>query len=160
MKKILTVLLSAILVFGLFCSCGNPHPASTEEQEEKPNYGPRKILITDQKNRCVSLYDIDKKDWSKPDWTWTTNEKTFTNVDGVKYRYDNNSECDVIAVCSSGGYAAIVSYPRGEVLSFVKNAGGNPHSVEVLPDGALVLAASSGNYVRIYDTSTFGDVQR
>jgi len=160
MKKILSVLLFAVLLLGIFAACGETETPVTDEEPPKANYGPRKILVTDQKNKCISLYDIDKKDWTTPDWTWTSKEPTFTNVDGVKYRYDNNAECDVLALCSSGGYVAMITYPRGEVLSFVRNAGGNPHSVEVLPDGALVLAASTGNYVRIYDTSSFGDVSK
>ncbi|MBO5221027.1 MAG: hypothetical protein J6C26_01800 [Clostridia bacterium] len=158
MKKIFSLILFALLLLSLFSGCGGSEP---EGETSKPvYYGPRKILITDQKNRALSIYDIDKEDWSEPEWTWTCDEPTFTNVDGVKYRYDNNAKSDVLAFCSSGGYVAVITYPRGEVLSYVKNAGGNPHSVEILPDGALVVAASTGGYVRIYDTSGFGDVSK
>ena len=158
MKKFLSVLMTVALLLSVLAACGPSQTDSSSDQDKNAYREPRRILITDQKNRAIKLYDIDKEDWSKPDWTWTCDEPTFTAVDGVKYRYANNVKSDVLAFCSSGGYVAVITYPRGEILFYIKNAGGNPHSVEILPDGALVLAASTGGYVRIYDTSEVGDV--
>lgn len=159
MKKLFSILMATVLLLSALVACGAPETDTSTTESPKDTYrAPRKILITDQKNRALSIYDIDKKDWSRPDWTWTCDEPTFTAVDGVKYRYDNNIKSDVLAFCSSGGYVAVITYPRGEVVSYIPDAGGNPHSVEILPDGALVLAASTGNYVRIYDTSGLGDI--
>ncbi len=151
MKRIVVLALSLLMATALFAGCAPKTP--------EPTYtGPKKVLITDQKNRRLSIYDLNQEDWSKPEWTWTTKEKTFNHPDGIKYRYDFISKLDVIAFCSSGGYSGIVSYPTGELLSVVPNPGGNPHSVEILPDGAFVLAASTGNYVRVYPREPYGDV--
>lgn len=155
MKKILCILF-AVLFSVSVVGCGLNIP--TTDVGTEVYRGNRKILVADQKNRCLSVYDLKESDWTDPVWTWTTDEDTFQYVDGMKYRHDNHSQSDVIAFCSSGGYCAVISYPLGEVLSYVTNAGGNPHSVEILPDGAFVVAASTGSYVRIYDTSDFGDV--
>ena len=161
-KKILSLILLCVTVSLLFVSCAaSAESPTTETEAPPPTYtAPRKILVTDQKNRSLRIYDIDKKDWSRPDWSWTSDEPTFTAVDGVKYRYDNNAKTDVLALCSSGGYVAVISYPTGDVISYIRDAGGNPHSVEILPDGFLVLAASHGNYVRIYDATSFGDISK
>jgi len=148
------LLLLLVFVLGLFCGCVPPDTGPDPETFT----GPKKVIITDQKNSALRIYDLNNDDWSKPEWEWTIDAPTFTHVDGVKYRFDPLNKMNVIALCSSGGYAAVVTYPGGEVLSYVPRAGNNPHSVEILPDGALVVASSTGNTIRIYDTSYYGDI--
>ncbi|MBQ5820623.1 MAG: hypothetical protein IIW31_05255 [Clostridia bacterium] len=160
MKRIFTILLTFVLL-GMTCvGCAPPQLGQPSDDSDPTKAEPKKVLITDQQGRALSIYDLNVTDWSKPEWTWTTEHKNFTNVSGAKYRYDPHSKMDVIAFCCSGGYCGIISYPLGEVIAYVDNAGGNPHSVEVLPDGALVVAASTGSYVRIYDTTFYGDVSK
>ncbi len=154
MKRIVVLVFVLLFAGVLFSGCA-PTPSGTPSDVYT---GPKKVLITDQKNRRLALYDLNKDDWSKPEWTWTTEEKTFNHPDGAKYRRDPISKMDVIVLCASGGYAAVISYPGGDVLSHVPNAGGNPHSVELLPDGAFVVAASTGNYVRVYPRELYGEV--
>lgn len=153
MKK-LAVLLAVLLFTGMLAACA-PYETVYEEPEFNSTH---KFLICDQKNRCLSVYDLNNPDWTKPEWTWTSKEKTFSNVDGAKFRFDPITKTYVIAFCSSGGFTGIVSYPTGELYSYITNVGGNPHSVEILPDGFLVVAASTGSYIRIYDTTGFGDI--
>lgn len=154
MKRILSLILVAVFLLGTLCACTTPEPTADGSGYTEP----RKFIITDQKNKRIAVYDLNDSDWSTPDWTWSYPEKTFVNPDGVKFRHHAPSGFDVMVMCCSGGFVGMVSYPQGELLAYVENAGGNPHSVEVLPDGALAVAASNGNYVRIYDTSGYGDV--
>ncbi len=152
MKRIVLLALSLVMVAALFVGC------APKSKPQDTYTGPKKVLITDQLNRRLALYDLNKKDLSKPEWTWSTKHENFTSPDGAKYRRDPLTKMDVILFCSSGGYSGIVSYPAGELISEVPNPGGNPHSVELLPDGAFVLAASTGNYVRVYPREAYGDV--
>ncbi len=153
MMKRMSLLLGILCLFSCFAGCA---PSGNVAEQYT---GPQKVLVTDQLHRALKIYDLRKEDWSEPDWVWTSDARTFTNVDGAKYRFDPISKMDVIAFCSSGGYAGIVSYPVGEILSYITNAGHNPHSVEILPDGALVVASSTGNSVRIYERTQYGDAE-
>ena len=62
---------------------------------------------------------------------------------------------NVIATCDSNGLATIASYP-GKVRRWAKVVGGNPHAVEILPNGNLAVASSTGNFVRLYASSQGG----
>jgi hypothetical protein len=60
---------------------------------------------------------------------------------------------DVVVMCASGGYASIVTYPKKKVIWSVSSSGNNPHSIELLPGGNVVVASSTGATVRLYHTS-------
>lgn len=151
MKKI-ALLLALLFSLSLLAGCMpmRMEPAPVE---------PQRILITDQLHEELRIYDLRNEDLSEPEWSWGCDEETFRSVDGAKYRFDPISGVNVIAFCSSGGFAGIVTYPVGELISYVPRAGNNPHSVEILPDGALAVASSTGNTVRIYPRIPYGDAE-
>ena len=70
----------------------------------------------------------------------------------AKIRYGRTNRLEM-AVTDSLGLAAIVPYPEGGSLRWGLNAGGNPHSAELLPDGNIAVAASTGGWVRLYASS-------
>jgi hypothetical protein len=55
----------------------------------------------------------------------------------------------VLVYCYHGG-AVIVSFATKEILYHTTAAGENPHSVEILPNGCLVVASSTDNCVNIF----------
>ncbi|MEV4760176.1 DUF6528 family protein, partial [Micromonospora sp. NPDC049559] len=58
----------------------------------------------------------------------------------------------VVAAGSSSGLAAVVNYPGGTRV-WARVLPGNVHSAELLPDGNVAVAASDGNWVRVYASS-------
>jgi len=70
----------------------------------------------------------------------------------LKLRWSGSSQ--VVVSCASGGLATIATYPGGSMV-WALDVGGsyNPHSVELLPNGNIAVAASDGNWVRVYASS-------
>ncbi|MBE6778869.1 MAG: hypothetical protein E7541_05730 [Ruminococcaceae bacterium] len=104
------------------------------------------IALCDQLGRRVTVHDT--RDWSTPVWEWSCEDPLFRNVAGVKLRR-HPVYGPVMLTCASDGYVAMVSYPEGKLL-WETHAKGNLHSVELLPDGRIALAASTGSYLRLY----------
>ncbi|SFQ30626.1 hypothetical protein SAMN05421810_10626 [Amycolatopsis arida] len=139
-----------------------PSPAAADD-------GSRLVAITDQRydNHAaarIRLLDPDVADWGSAAaqrWTWhPTSNNGFGGLTGawglptdVKLRKDR-AGAYVAVVSDSRGLAALVTYPGGRRVWGV-NAGApsNPHSVELLPDGNVAVAASHGNFVRVYTAS-------
>ncbi len=119
-------------------------------------------VIMDNNAKEILVVDFDKgsspEDWSLSSasvvWKWSTDDAAWAsgsakpkikgktiNMDSVKYRYSSYYKKDVIVFCGSSGWVGIVDYASKKLL-FEDNPGFGPHSVELLPNGDLVLACS------------------
>ena len=56
----------------------------------------------------------------------------------------------LLAICSP--YIALIRIEDKTAVFYAKNGGGNPHSVELLPDGNIVSANSDGNSLKLFAT--------
>ena len=176
MKKVLTILLLAALTVGLLAGCGPqaeqpgtdsdsasaaPAPSTDTDpsaSSEPVALSPQETLeasehligITDQKNSRIIVCDLAEEDWENDNAVvWEYQDQSCSSAAGIKFRYSEYWEEDVVIYCWHGG-AAIVSYETKEVLFRTTNVGGNPHSVELLPDGHFIVASSTDNDVRIF----------
>lgn len=114
-----------------------------------------KFLATDIKGHSIVLYDLNKsngdlnalKNMSCIEWVWNSDSdasckiKPGAGIDAAKYRYSPYYKKDVIIACSSGGGAYVIDYQARKVL-WEYNVGDGPHSIEMMPNGDVVVAAS------------------
>lgn len=118
------------------------------------------IMCCEQYGRRVLLMD-ENVDWNQPSailWEWPTkhceqiapeHRMWFANVTDAK-RVMNGTH---VIVSASGGGVALVRMEDKHVV-FYALADGNTHSIELLPDGNLVSASSTGSYLRVFCTDT------
>lgn len=114
--------------------------------------GGRFVMATEQAEGRVVVVDKTGVIW---EWNPTndvgiaTNHyPLFTNPDECKGRDGGRT---ILMTASGGAFAAIdVDTKRAKCYGDV---GGNPHSVELLPDGRYVVASSNGNRLTLVDVS-------
>ncbi|MDN3293054.1 DUF6528 family protein [Streptomyces ficellus] len=132
------------------------------------------VLLTDQASRRVLLLDGTRRDWDpaaepgvvrwafsplgdaryadlQPERSWVhPNEAKVRGYRGRTY----------VLTSASYGFAAVVAYPSGERYWAGALAPGtirvNPHSVELLPNGDVAVAGSTGDVVRLYAAGSGG----
>ena len=122
---------------------------SAQSKEQVPN----KVMAIDQHNQKIIVYDLDKisaGDSLDLAEEWSVDAQGA----GLKYREDTVFG-DVILL--AGTPARMYSYPEGEILWSTNAPGTNPHSIEILPSGNIVIANSTGGTVRFFNTSALLD---
>lgn len=75
--------------------------------------------------------------------------KWFSNPSDAKMVYNN----EYVLMNASGGGVALIRVADKKTV-FYAYAGGNTHSAELLPDGNIVSASSTGNYLMVFKTDT------
>ncbi|GGD85104.1 DUF6528 family protein [Paenibacillus nasutitermitis] len=127
-------------------------------------FDPKCVGITEQNGHRVMVMDADMTDWNSSQavlWSWyPTAANGFGDLTAawdlptdLKIRDNCVFGGRFAIVTDSAGLAAIVPYPAGNSKKWGLNVGGNPQSAELLPNGNIAIAASQGNWVRVY-TST------
>lgn len=127
---------------------GNSDATDDVEKVEAPNM----FLACDQYNQKIVLYDLDKieeGDDLEDALVWTLEDAGYCA--DMKYREDTVFG-DVILTTWG-----IYSYPSGETIWYCGNPGNNTHAVEILPDGDIVFANSTGGTVRYFNSSVLVD---
>lgn len=114
------------------------------------------IVLTEQQEQRIVIADASS---GRILWQWTPRESNiagahytwFTNPDEAKPVYNNK----YLLITASGGGVAIVRIADKKTL-FYENAGENPHSAELLPDGNLVSVSSTDHRLTLFQVdSTF-----
>ena len=115
----------------------------------------RLIIMADQSANRVAIADVDSRSIV---WEWVPtasnvrreDAKWFTNISDVKPVYDNKY---VLTTASAGG-VALIRIADKKTVFYAYGGNGNIHSAEVLPDGNIVIAASTGGYLMLLKTDT------
>ena len=119
----------------------------TEPETERPN---NMVMALDQMKEELVIYDMDGYSEGKSLDELEVWSMPAGHCSGLKYR-SNTVFGDVIVV--AGACTAMYAYPSGEKLWAAGSPGANPHSVELLPSGNLVVASSDDGILRLFYTS-------
>lgn len=114
----------------------------------------RCIILAEQSEHRVAIVDTEE---GKIIWEWSADQSNvrpedvawFNNISDAKIVYDGK----YILTCASGGGVALIRIADKKTL-FYAYAGGNTHSVELLPDGNMVSASSTGNFLTLFKVDT------
>ena len=115
----------------------------------------RQFVAAEQASASIGIYHDDPECGVELCWTWSA--KNDPNVPSEwQGHFLNPSECKpmddgrLILMTASGGAFAGLDMASGHCL-FFGDAGGNPHSIERLPDGRIAVASSTGGTLKIFD---------
>jgi hypothetical protein len=112
----------------------------------------RKLVIADQSQNRVIIADVSAKTIV---WEWKpagllSNASWFVNMSDARPVLNNQY---ILATASTGG-VALVRIADKKTLFYAYAGNGNTHSAELLPDGNLVAACSTGGYLILFKTDT------
>ncbi len=184
LKRIFALLLCGVMTFALSACGGEAAPSDSAapgsdssvdasdqssdkeetkdedvEEESKPD-APNLVMACPHMGD-LSVYDLDSVEPGRTlddAIVWSTEYGLGADM---KYREDTVFG-DVIVTTGGarfgGGYGlGIISYPEGKQIWYHKNPGNNPHSVEILPNGDIVVANSTGCTLRYFTTSVLAE---
>ena len=117
------------------------------------------VALTDQLNRRILVVAV-SREAEMPEilYSWTpTQALGFQDVSAYVYPSDvrlrarGTDRTQVLLTCASGGFCAMAAYPSGICLwNRALAPEDNPHAIELLPNGCIAVAASTGGFIRIY----------
>ncbi|MEE1755846.1 DUF6528 family protein [Streptomyces sp. SP18CS02] len=128
------------------------------------------VLVTDQASKRLLLLDGARREWDAADpsavrWAFSpVGDARYADLEpGISWVHPNEAKRRVhrgrtyVLTTASYGFAAVVAHPSGERYWGDTLSRGttrhNPHSIELLPDGNVAVAASTGDVVRLYAAS-------
>ncbi|MCP4644045.1 MAG: lactonase family protein [bacterium] len=117
------------------------------------------IVACEQARPGYVILDPDA-DWSDPAavvWEWkAADAPKLKRWEGAWFGNPSDAKPVMggthLLVCASGGGVALIRV-KDKRLVWYALAGGNTHSIEILPDGNIVSASSTGSYLAVFDTS-------
>jgi len=148
MKNIIFVFLSVIL----FLCCSSDNDAIIINEPVK--IPERSIVLAEQATKSIVIIDADT--YQKV-WSWdaaksgvpTERQIWFSNPSEVKPVYNGK----YILMTASGGAVALIRIADSKLMYYAQ-AGSNPHSAELLPDGNIVAVSSTDTKLRTFVTDT------
>lgn len=114
----------------------------------------QRIVMAEQAEQRIALADLSSH---RIVWEW---KPSVSDVDPAHWKwFSNPSDAkpvygdSCLLITASGGGVALIRISDKKTL-FYAFAGGNPHSAELFPDGNIVVASSTGNYLTLFRTDT------
>jgi hypothetical protein len=152
---LITALVAAFITHCSKSSAGNTPDNGGDSTGTDTQKIVRQIVFADQSVNRVAIADIDTK---QVVWEWlptssnvgANDVKWFVNMSDAKPVYYNKY---ILANASAGG-VALIRIADKKTVFYAYGGNGNIHSAEVLPDGNIVIAASTGNYLMVLKTDT------
>ncbi|MFF8832548.1 DUF6528 family protein [Streptomyces sp. NPDC015131] len=164
----------AALVCGVLIAATVPTSATVPVPAAVIPAGTPDVLLTDQAGRRVLVLDGHRPDWdpgadpAAVRWAFSPlGDARYADLDpATSWVYPSEAKVrrwrgrTYVLTVASHGFAAVVAYPSGRRYWGATLSPGtirhNPHSIELLPDGNVAVAASTGGVVRLYAASRGG----
>lgn len=119
---------------------------------------PKEIIICDQKNARIIMVDV--ANGNAITWEWKATAFYAMIRSGAQGWFSNLSEAKLVyngsyvLATASGGGVALISVSSKKAIWY-DYAGGNTHSAELLPNGNIVTASTTGGYLMIFTTDSY-----
>ncbi|WP_228983045.1 DUF6528 family protein [Streptomyces sp. DH12] len=142
-----------------------PAPAVPAPSDGTVPPGTPDVIVTEQGSRRLVVFDGRRRVWGPAAERWAFTplgdpryadlapERSWVHPDEAKVRRWRGRT--YVLTTASYGFAAVVAYPSGDRYWARALAPGtlrvNPHSAELLPDGSVAVAGSTGDLVRLYE---------
>ena len=170
MKKMIYRILAAVCCLAVVFSFAG----GGEKGEEGEKLASHEVIVTDIANGRIVVANLDLDDpfatenliWEfipTEDLGWgdVTQERLSRSISGVKYRWSEHFNSNVVLFCTSRGAAGVIEYPSGKCLWKTTVTGISPHSIEMMPNGDIAVTTSgSGNWeegkIHYYQLGTDG----
>ncbi|PRD56008.1 DUF6528 family protein [Sphingobacterium gobiense] len=161
MKTISSYLTFLLLLISCSGAAEPPVPPTGNGEEDQVQQPPKTvaeceqcIVISEQSDSQVAIADVRSNEVI---WYWKPRESNvkpehyawFTNMSDAKPVFNG----EYILATASGGGVALIRI-RDKKTMFYVHVGGNTHSAEVLPDGNIVSASSTGNFLTVIGVDT------
>ena len=116
------------------------------------------IAVTDQQGRRVVVYSLCEEREPEEIFSWQPTEalgyeqtERYVYPSDVRLRRHNELNTQVLLTCASHGFCAMAELPSGKCLwQTTLPIEENPHAIELLPNGCIAVASSTGNAIRLY----------
>ncbi|MFI6940309.1 DUF6528 family protein [Streptomyces sp. NPDC050418] len=143
---------------------GAPAAHASERRSGAP------VVVTDQASKQILVLDSARSAWTAGEAIWAFSplgDGRYADVlPEVSWVYPSEAKVrrfrgrTLLLTCASFGFAAAVEVPSGRRYWAAGLGPGddllNPHSMEILPDGNVAVACSTGARVRVYAASQGG----
>jgi hypothetical protein len=119
---------------------------------------PREVIICDQKNARIIMVDV--ANGNTITWEWKATAAYAMIRAGAQGWFSNLSEAKLvyngkyILATASGGGVALINVSSKKAIWY-DYAGGNTHSAELLPNGNVVTASTTGGYLLIFTVDSY-----
>jgi hypothetical protein len=147
----------------LFLCCGKKNDQQPIKEPVKPEV-PTEVIKVEDCEKCIVLAEqlkdrvaiVDQKS-GKIIWEWKPAESNvaaahlawFGLIDEVKPVYNSK----YILMTATRGAIALIRIKDKKTVWYA-NAAGQPHSAELLPDGNIISASSTGNLLTLFHVDT------
>jgi hypothetical protein len=154
-----------VICLAFVAGCTRESSLSTPEKNDGANVAsaeaaatPKEMIICDQKNNRIVMVDINNG--NKITWEWKATADYAKIRSGAQGWFSNLSEAKpvysgkYILATASGGGVAIINISTKKAIWY-DYAGGNTHAAELLPDGNVVTASTTGGYLMIFTVDSY-----
>jgi hypothetical protein len=166
MRKSMLLSLFVSLFFALGCSREMSQPPANDDATELVTTeavtaeaaAVKEMIICDQKN--ARIVKVDVNNGNKVTWEWKATASYAMIRSGAQGWFSNLSEAKPVysgkymLVTASGGGVAIINVSSKKAIWY-DYAGGNTHSAELLPNGNVVTASTTGSYLLIFTVDSY-----